>query len=55
MENQLSPWPTLFDDFINRIWQIGTIQISQTPITTVPAVNIKETAENSKLTLPHPV
>jgi HSP20 family protein len=41
-----SPFPTLFDDFLNRdIFNWGLSNFSDTN-TTIPAVNIKETSDN---------
>ena len=43
--NSLNPLPTLFDDFFNRdLFNWGNTNFSDTN-TTIPAVNIKETAE----------
>ncbi len=39
----LNPLPTLFDDFFNRDWSNSNFSDTNT---TIPAVNIKETAEN---------
>ena len=44
--NTGSSFPTLFDDFFNRdIFNWGLTNYSDTN-TTIPAVNIKETADN---------
>ena len=52
--NQVSPWPTLFDDFFNRDlvnWNYSNFSDTNT---TVPAVNIKETAENYEVEVAAP-
>lgn len=52
--NSLSPLPTLFDDFFNRdLFNWGTSNFSDTN-TTIPAVNIKETAENYEVDVAAP-
>ena len=44
--NFMSPLPVFFDDFLNRdLFDWGNLNFSDTN-TTIPAVNIKETAEN---------
>lgn len=52
--NQVSPWSTLFDDFLNRDlvnWNYSNFSDTNT---TVPAVNIKETAENYEVEVAAP-
>jgi HSP20 family protein len=50
----LSPLPTLFDDFFNRdLFNWGNSNFSDTN-TTIPAVNIKETAENYEVEVAAP-
>jgi HSP20 family protein len=52
--NLLSPLPMLFDDFINRdLFNWGNFNSSDTN-TTIPAVNIKETAEHYKVEVAAP-
>ena len=52
--NLLNPLPLLFDDFFNRdLFNGGTSNFSDTN-TTVPAVNIKETAENYEVEVAAP-
>jgi HSP20 family protein len=50
----LNPLPALFDDFFNRdLYGWGTSNFSDTN-TTIPAVNIKETAENYEVEVAAP-
>lgn len=50
----LSPLPVLFDDFFNRdLFNWGNTNFSDTN-TTIPAVNIKETAENYEVEVAAP-
>lgn len=50
----LSPLPMLFDDFINRdLFNWGNLNFSETN-TTVPAVNIKETAAHYEVEVAAP-
>ena len=50
----LNPLPTLFDDFFNRdLFNWGNQNFSDTN-TTIPAVNIKETAENYEVEVAAP-
>ena len=50
----LNPLPVLFDDFLNRdLFNWGNSNFSDTN-TTVPAVNIKETAENYEVEVAAP-
>ena len=50
----LNPLPVLFDDFFNRdLFNWGNSNFSDTD-TTVPAVNIKETAENYEVEVAAP-
>src|SRR6188508_2765702 len=52
--NLLNPLPLLFDDFFNRdLFNWGNSNFSDTN-TTVPAVNIKETAENYEVEVAAP-
>ena len=52
--NLVSPLPMLFDDFFNRdYFNWGTSNFSNTN-TTIPAVNIKETAENYEVEVAAP-
>ncbi len=52
--NLLNGFPTLFDDFLNRdIFNWGLSNFSDTN-TTIPAVNIKETAENYEVEVAAP-
>ena len=52
--NLLNPLPLLFDDFFNRdLFNWGNSNFSGTN-TTVPAVNIKETAENYEVEVAAP-
>jgi HSP20 family protein len=50
----LNPMPMLFDDFINRdLFNWGNLNFSDTN-TTIPAVNIKETAEHYEVEVAAP-
>lgn len=50
----LNPLPMLFDDFFNRdMFDLGNSNFSNTN-TTIPAVNIKETAENYEVEVAAP-
>ena len=50
----LNQWPTLFDDFFNRdLFDWNNANFSNTD-TTIPAVNIKETAENYEVEVAAP-
>ena len=50
----LNPFPVLFDDFFNRdVFNWGASNFSDTN-TTIPAVNIKETAENYEVEVAAP-
>ena len=50
----LNPFPTVFDDFLNRdIFNWGSSNFSDTN-TTIPAVNIKETADNYEVEVAAP-
>src|SRR5215211_1349227 len=50
----LNPLPALFDDFFNRdLFNWGNSNFSNTN-TTIPAVNIKETAENYEVEVAAP-
>jgi HSP20 family protein len=50
----LNSFPTLFDDFLNRdIFNWGSSNFSDTN-TTIPAVNIKETADNYEVEVAAP-
>lgn len=50
----LNQMPALFDDFFNRdLFNWGTLNFSDTN-TTIPAVNIKETAENYEVEVAAP-
>ena len=52
--NLLNQWPTLFDDFFNRdLFNWNSSNFSNTD-TTIPAVNIKETAENYEVEVAAP-
>lgn len=52
--NQLNRMPALFDDFLNRdIFNWGLSNFSNTE-TTIPAVNIKETADNYEVEVAAP-
>ncbi|MEO7048601.1 MAG: Hsp20/alpha crystallin family protein, partial [Ferruginibacter sp.] len=52
--NLFDPLPVLFDDFLNRdLFNWGNLNFSNTN-TTVPAVNIKETAENYEVEVAAP-
>ena len=52
--NLLNPFPTLFDDFLKRdIFNWGLTNFSDTN-TTIPAVNIKETADNYEVEVAAP-
>ncbi len=52
--NLLNPLPVLFDDFFNRdLFNWGNTNFSDTD-TTIPAVNIKETAENYEVEIAAP-
>lgn len=52
--NLLNPLPVLFDDFFNRdLFNWGNTNFSDTD-TTIPAVNIKETAENYEVEVAAP-
>ena len=52
--NFLNPLPMLFDDFFNRdLFNWGNSNFSDTN-TTIPAVNIKETAENYEVEVAAP-
>ena len=52
--NLVNPLPVLFDDFFNRdLFNWGNSNFSDTN-TTVPAVNIKETAENYEVEVAAP-
>lgn len=52
--NLLRPFPMLFDDFFNRdTFNWGNTNFSDTN-TTIPAVNIKETAENYEVEVAAP-
>ena len=52
--NLLNPLPVLFDDFLNRdLFNWGNSNFSDTN-TTIPAVNIKETAENYEVAVAAP-
>lgn len=52
--NLLNNFPTLFDDFLNRdIFNWGLTNFSNTN-TTIPAVNIKETADNYEVEVAAP-
>ena len=52
--NLLNPLPVLFDDFFNRdLFNWGNTNFSDTN-TTIPAVNIKETAENYEVEVAAP-
>ncbi len=52
--NLLNNFPTLFDDFLNRdIFNWGLSNFSETN-TTIPAVNIKETADNYEVEVAAP-
>ena len=52
--NLLNPLPMIFDDFFNRdLFNWGTSNFSDTN-TTIPAVNIKETAENYEVDVAAP-
>jgi len=52
--NLLNPLPLLFDDFFNRdLFNWGNSNFSDTN-TTIPAVNIKETAENYEVEVAAP-
>ena len=52
--NLINHFPTLFDDFLNRdIFNWGSLNYSDTN-TTIPAVNIKETAENYEVEVAAP-
>jgi HSP20 family protein len=52
--NLLNNFPTLFDDFLNRdIFNWGLANFSNTN-TTIPAVNIKETADNYEVEVAAP-
>ena len=52
--NLLNPLPVLFDDFFNRdLFNWGNSNFSYTN-TTIPAVNIKETAENYEVEVAAP-
>ena len=52
--NLLNPLPVLFDDFFNRdLFNWGNSNFSDTN-TTIPAVNIKETAENYEVEVAAP-
>src|ERR1043165_8165986 len=52
--NLFNPLPMLFDDFFNRdLFNWGTTNFSGTD-TTIPAVNIKETAENYEVEVAAP-
>ena len=52
--NLLNPLPMVFDDFFNRdLFNWGTSNFSDTN-TTIPAVNIKETAENYEVEVAAP-
>jgi HSP20 family protein len=52
--NLLNPLPMLFDDFFNRdLFNWGNSNFSDTN-TTIPAVNIKETAENYEVEVAAP-
>lgn len=52
--NLLNPLPVLFDDFFNRdLLNWGNSNFSDTD-TTIPAVNIKETAENYEVEVAAP-
>ncbi len=50
----LNPFPALFDDFVNRdLFNWGNLNFSDTN-TSIPAVNIKETAENYEVEVAAP-
>jgi len=50
----LNPFPTVFDDFLNRdIFNWGSSNFSEAN-TTIPAVNIKETADNYEVEVAAP-
>jgi len=50
----LNPFPTVFDDFLNRdIFNWGSSNFSEAN-TTIPAVNIKETADNYEVDVAAP-
>ena len=52
--NLLNPLPMIFDDFFNRdLFNWGNSNFSDTN-TTIPAVNIKETAENYEVEVAAP-
>src|ERR1700754_1006039 len=52
--NLLNPLPVLFDDFFNRdLFNWGNANFSDTN-TSIPAVNIKETAENYEVEVAAP-
>src|SRR3982751_7146813 len=52
--NLLNPLPVLFDDFFNRdLFNWGNSNFSDTN-TTIPAINIKETAENYEVEVAAP-
>ena len=52
--NQLNSFPALFDDFLNRdIFNWGLTNFSETN-TTIPAVNIRETADNYEVEVAAP-
>jgi len=52
--NLLNPLPALFDDFINRdLFNWGNLNFSGTN-TTIPAVNIKETADHYEVEVAAP-
>lgn len=52
--NLLNPLPMIFDDFFNRdLYNWGNSNFSDTN-TTIPAVNIKETAENYEVEVAAP-
>ncbi|MBK8496407.1 MAG: Hsp20/alpha crystallin family protein [Ferruginibacter sp.] len=52
--NLLNPFPVLFDDFVNRdLFNWGNLNFSDTN-TSIPAVNIKETAEHYEVAVAAP-